>query len=343
MEREATQGQPIRVVYFGSPEFAVPTLEALSADSRFEVTLLVTSLDKAAGRGRGTSVPSVKEFAARTELPVFQPTSVNQPETRALLSATNADLFVVAAYGVIFGSKTLRLPRLPSVNLHASLLPAFRGANPIAAAILSGVTRTGVSLMVMEADLDTGPVLASSDLPIDSMDTTETLTAKLAMLGAKLVPDALVEYALGKTIPRPQLGDPTMTRPLTKLDGWIDWGQPAQYLERFVRAMWPWPRAWTSIGVRDPPSLLQLHRATAQPNWSPSNVYGGPGTFAVKEGRPMVVCGDGMLEIEIGQVSGGRPLSGAELVRGRRLVNGEVLGQFGAPPPQPAFWRPVEG
>ena len=177
-------GNPLRVVFFGTPEYAIPTLEMLVSDPRFDVRLVVTQPDRPAGRRHQLTAPPVKIAAEKFVLPVYQPDSLRSPANRELLIGVQADVFIVAAYGRIFGEKTLAIPRSGCINLHASLLPAYRGASPIAAAILNGEATTGVSLMKMELGLDTGPVYRSINTAISPDDTTDVLTARLALLGA---------------------------------------------------------------------------------------------------------------------------------------------------------------
>jgi methionyl-tRNA formyltransferase len=319
---------PLRTAFFGTPDFAVPILKRVATDDQFEVVLVVTQPDRPTGRGRRIEPPPVKQAAEHFGLPVAQPASLRVEMARQSLVAADADLFVVAAYGLIFGRKTLALPRLGCVNVHASLLPRYRGASPITAALLNGDEETGIALMVMESGLDTGPVIASTAMSIESADTTESLTARLAELGAGLAVDAIPRWASGElvAVPQPAQGA-SIVRPLTKADGWIDWSQSADLLERQVRAMWPWPRAWTTAGDRS----LQVHAASvvpARPGLPPGMVVDDVGSL-------MVTCGDGALALQVVQPAGSRPMSGAELLAGRRVRPGDRLGISGAPPPRP--------
>ncbi|MBA3336929.1 MAG: methionyl-tRNA formyltransferase [Chloroflexia bacterium] len=335
------QARVIRIVFFGTPAFAVPTLNVLVGDPRFEVVLVVTPPDGEAGRGRRTSPSPVKIAALQRGLPLIQPTRLGQFATRDVLAAAQADLFVVAAYGEIFGPKSLALPRLASVNLHASLLPRFRGASPISAALLSGLERTGISLMIMDTGLDTGPILTTREVAIATEDTTATLTNKLARLCAEFVPDALACFIAGELVSRPQRGEGSITRTLTKFDGWINWYQPARTLALFVRAMWSWPRAWTTTNNGVHSSYLQIHSASVHPASGETGSASVPGTVIVEDDRLLIRCEDGLLEVETGQVAGGRPVNGAELIRGRHLSAGQQLGRTGAPPPRPPLWLSV--
>jgi methionyl-tRNA formyltransferase len=320
----------LTVVFFGTPAFAVPPLRALAADPRFAVTLVVTQPDRPAGRGRRLEAPPVKGAAEALGLPVYQTGALRTAAERAPLVASDADLFVVAAFGVIFGVKTLAIPRLGCVNVHASLLPAYRGASPIAAALLAGEGRTGVSLMVMARGLDTGPVFAAADLDIEPANTTASLTGRLSELGADLAVRAIPRYAVGELTPRPQGPGATLTRPLVKADGWLDWARPAEELERRVRAMWPWPRAWTTIAGEAGQAVLQVHAVRVSPLTGAEDPV--PGTVLVDGGALAVATGAGGLVLETAQLPGGRPLPGSALRSGRHLKPGDVLGRVGAPP-----------
>ena len=301
-----------RIVFFGTPDFAVPTLRYLTADRQFEIALVVSQPDRPAGRGRRLESPPVVVAARELNLPVYQTATLRQAAAREPLVAAAADLFVVAAFGLIFGPQTLALPRLGCVNVHASLLPSYRGAAPISAAILNGDEATGVTLMQMEPGLDTGPMLARSTEPITAADTTATLTERLALTGARLAAAQLAAYVGGELqpVPQPATGA-SLTRPLRKADGRLDWGMPAAQLEREVRAFWPWPRAWTEFGG----STLQVHEATVIPDLAIT-----PGTVLLDSGALIVACGAGGLELHRIQLAGGRPMLVTDWLAGRPLV-----------------------
>ncbi len=298
----------VRIVFFGTPDYAVPSLVALAADERIRIPLVVSQPDRPAGRGRQLTPPAVKHAAIELDLPVYQPESLRTEADRSLIADASADLFVVAAFGKIFGPKLLALPRMGSINLHASMLPDFRGANPIAAAILEGNFRTGVTLMGMESGLDTGPILAQRSIDIERSDTTASLKPRLAQLGAQLLIDSIDELIAGQLPAVPQDdAQATLTRPMVKADGWIHWSQPAIDIERQIRAMWDWPRAWTTLDE----SPIQIHRATVLPG--PSEARPGEVTFR-PEGA-VASTGDGDLVIEIAQAAGGKPLPGEVVFR----------------------------
>lgn len=321
------RAEPIRVIYFGTPAYAVPALRVLIEDPRVVVPLVVTQPDRPAGRGRKMTPPPVKALAIELDIPVYQPESLRTEVDRAPIAAIDADLFVVAAFGKIFGPKFLALPRLGAVNLHASLLPRYRGASPISAALLEGEQETGVTLMQMDTGLDTGPMLASRALSISPDDTTASLTPRLGQLGAELLIDSFQDLIEGRLNPTMQNDDDaSLTRPLVKADGWIDWNQSAVQIERQVRAMWDWPRAWTSL--RGEP--MQIHRASVLD----TDAAEAPGTAALSDNRAVVATGQGQLVIEIAQNAGGKPLPGTSWLQ-QTLAEGSVLGSEGAPPAPP--------
>ena len=336
-ERATSVTDRLRIVFFGTPEFAVPTLERLATTDGFDVALVVTQPDRRAGRGRRLEASPVEQFATGRALPIFQPDTLRETGTRAVLEAANADLFVVAAYGRILGPRTLAIPRLGCVNVHASLLPRYRGASPVAAAILQGEAQTGVSLMVMEPGLDTGPVVATSTCPIAPTDTTASLTHRLALVGAGLAIESIPAFAGGELSARPQPSTgASYARPLVKADGWLDWTRPASELERRVRAMWPWPRAWTTAGD-DPPRTIQIHAVEAA-----SSAGGHPGEVFELGPNLAVACGAGALVLRTVQSPGGRPMPGAALLAGRHLRCGDRLGVAGQPSTSPLV-TPVAG
>lgn len=333
-----TQGaRPFSVVYFGTPEYAVPALDALAADARFSVTLVVTQPDRRMARSSRLQPPPVKEAAERLAIPVYQPESLRTSNERAPLEDANADLFVVAAYGVIFGPKTLALPAFGCVNLHASLLPKYRGASPISAAILAGDAETGVTLMRMDRGMDTGSIIAMQSIPIGAQETTGSLTARLANVGAQLAIDAIPRWLDRELVETPQPAqNASLVRPLVKADGWIDWAGSAGSIERLIRAMQPWPRAWTTLP--DGSSLQILAARIAE------ETELLPGHVAIVGKRVLVGAGNGTLELVTAQPAGSGPQDAYALAQGRRLYSDMILGATGAPvaPPTPMI-QPAAG
>lgn len=293
---------PARIIFMGTPEFAVPGLTALARREDIDLRLVVTQPDRPAGRGKKLVSPPVKVAAEQLGLPILQTDSLRHPEVKQRIIDEQPDLVVVAAFGMILGKWILELPRYGCVNLHASLLPKYRGASPISAAILAGDAITGVTLMQMDRGLDTGCMLDTIEMPIGEIDTTESLTPRLADAAAKLL-DARLSDILAGTLPCvPQPDGATETRQLTKEDGRIDWAQPAAAIERQVRAMWSWPRAWTDLadGTR-----LQIHAAESQPITAHA-----PGAIRIDGGEVHVGTGQGTLILRRIQLPGGTPVEG---------------------------------
>lgn len=325
---ESLAAEPIHVAYFGTPDYAVPALTVLAADPRVCVDLVITQPDRPVGRGRKLTAPPVKLAAEALGFDVYQPESLRTAGDREPIERVQADLFIVAAFGKIFGPRLLALPRLGSVNLHASILPDYRGASPISAAILEGQFRTGITLMQMDTGLDTGPILAQRSIDILSADTTASLTPRLARLGAELLIDSLDQLIEGGFLAQLQdEADATITRPMVKADGWIDWTRSARDIERQVRAMWDWPRAWTTMDGMP----LQIHRAAVGSNRSDKE----PGSVLIGTDGVVVATGDGDLVIEVAQLAGGKPLLGAivleDAVRGQKRlgIEGEPVSVAG--------------
>ncbi len=301
-----TSKEQPRVVFMGSPAFAVPILEALAA--AYPVVGVVTQPDRPAGRGRRLTPPPVKEAAQALGLPVMQPRRLKAPEAVEQLVAWAPDLIVVAAYGQILRPNVLALPRYGAINVHASLLPRWRGASPIQHAILAGDRETGITIMLMDEGLDTGPILSQRSLPIAPEDTAATLSPKLARLGATLLLETLPPYLQGTLQPRPQPEEGVTYAPLLKKeDGRLDFTQPAEVLARQVRAFDPWPGTFMEwAGGR-----LKVLQAEALERPSP-----GPGRPLVVEGFPAVGTGAGVLLLRRVQPAGRRPMPGDAFLRG---------------------------
>lgn len=326
--------RPIRIIYFGTPAYAVPALKALVSDPQFDVALVVTQPDRPAGRGRLLQASAVKLVATELGLPVFQPESLRTAEARKPLDDIGADLFIVAAYGLIFGPKTLSIPRLGCLNLHASLLPKYRGASPISAAILSDDDVTGVTLMRMNAGMDTGDIVAMRATAVLPEDTTGSLTGRLAALGAELAVTEIPRWIEGDVIGEPQSSnDASYVRPLVKADGWINWSKPAVEIERQIRAMQPWPRAWTTLPNG---ATLQITRSSVV-----KGVDLEPGRVQVAGKDIVVSTVEGALRLCRVQPAGSGEVDGYALIQGRRLADGNVVGELGAPDPPPPMIQPA--
>lgn len=305
----------------GTPDFAVPMLEVLTAAHFVDVVGVVAQPDRPAGRGRRLVPPPVKRVALERGLPLFQPQSLRTPDAVAQLAAWQPDVIVVAAFGQILQQDVLDLPPHGCLNIHASLLPRWRG-NPIAAAILAGDEITGVTIMQMDAGLDTGPILAQREEPIRPDDTRPTLEERLAQLGAELLMETLPPYLAGDLLPWPQPGEgATYARRLRKEDGLLDWSRPAVELDRQVRALNPWPGAFTTWRGKQ----LKVLRAVPLPGWRGD---GPPGTVvACDDGATIaVITGEGALRLEEVQLAGKRSMDIAAFLCGQRECVG---GQFG--------------
>ncbi len=302
----------------GSPDFAVPCLEALVAAGH-DVALVVTQPDKPAGRGGAMTPPAVKVAAERLGLPVIQPTKLRPPEVAAGLAATGAELAVVVAYGRILPPAILAAFPRGCINVHGSLLPAYRGAAPIQWAVIDGKAETGVTIMQLDEGMDTGPMLASRALAIGPDETAGELFARLAPLGAALLVDTLAALAAGTVAATPQpTAGASHARMLTKDDGRIDFARPCAQVAAHARGVDPWPGAVAYLGA----DAAKLFGVRARPG----AVAAAPGTVvAIDEAGAHVACTDGVVVVRELQLPGRKRLSARELANGRRLAVGDRL------------------
>jgi methionyl-tRNA formyltransferase len=323
----------LRIIYMGTPYFAVPALNVLVQGSApgvvlpegYEIVTVVTRPDKPAGRGREIAFSPVKQAALSHGLAVWQPGSFKKSENSAALAAYSADLYIVAAFGQILPQVVLDQPRYGTLNIHASILPKYRGPDPIAEAILQGDKETGVSIMLLDAGVDTGPILLKRNIVLTEDDTTGSLTLKLAELGAQALLEALPLWVASKITPVPQDGQQAShTRMLSKENGKISWDLPATVLARQVRAYMPWPGSYTYWRGK----LLKI--VTAHPISVESPVPGTPGTVCIREeaGHQVlaVITGSGLLAVKHLQLAGKRAMGAGEFLRGYSQIVGEVLG-----------------
>jgi methionyl-tRNA formyltransferase len=297
---------PHSVVFMGSPDFAIPTLRALSAE--YPIAGVITQPDKQAGRGRNLTPPPVKLAAQELGLPFIQPRRLREPDAMAQLRAWAPDLIVVAAFGQILRADVLDLPSLGCINVHASLLPRWRGAAPIQAAILNGDKLGGVTIMRMDPGIDTGEILTQVTTPIQPDETAGSLGARLAALGAELLIPTLADYLSGKVTPQPQDASlATYAGMLKKEDGHLDFSQPAELLERRIRAYNPWPGAYTSVNGL----MLKVHLAHVVPQ---NDIQAGQ-TY-VYQRQPAIGTSDGLLILDVVQPAGKKSMDGKAFLSG---------------------------
>jgi methionyl-tRNA formyltransferase len=310
----------LRVVFMGSPEFAVPSLEQLVLNG-YEVAAVYVQPDRPAGRGRLLAEPPVKSAALKLGLTVIQPETLRTPEVITRLAAFTPDVIVVCAYGQILPKGVLEIPPYKCLNVHFSLLPKYRGASPVAAALLAGDEFSGVTIMLLEPRLDTGPVLAQAAVGISPADDAGTLTSKLGSVGASFLLEALTAWRRNEIRPFPQdENKATYFSQIKKGDGLIDWSLSAPDIARRVRAFNPWPGCYTMWRGK------QLKILAAEP--LPQTESPGPGLVALLPGRGdelIIGAGKGALKVLRLQLEGKKAVSAAEFLRGQRNFIGEKL------------------
>ncbi|HEX6749782.1 MAG TPA: methionyl-tRNA formyltransferase [Longimicrobium sp.] len=310
----------MRIVFWGTPEFALPALRALG-DEGHDVAAVVTQPDRPAGRGRAVTPSCVKEEAEREGIPVLQPEKARGDDFIAELRALDADLSVVVAYGQILRPEVLAVPRLGSINIHGSLLPELRGAAPVQWAIIRGLETTGVTIMRMDAGLDSGPMLLRVEEPIEPDESACELAGRLAEIGAEALVEALALLEAGQLVQ--ELQDdakatyaPKLTREMAR----IDWAKPAAEVSRWIRGLDDVPGAWSPLGSRGP---VKLFRPRVE------GAGGEPGTVLEaddNEAGVLIACGDGAVRVREVQPPGKRRMNAAEWVRGRGVAAGDRFG-----------------
>lgn len=315
--KQSMSTSPIRLVFLGTPELARTILVSLSDTPGLQLLAVGCQPDRPSGRHLQPTAPPVKTEAVARNLPVLQPARAGDPQFLAQLRELHPDLIVVAAYGQLLPPALLEIPRLGCLNVHTSLLPRWRGAAPIQWAIASGDAETGVTLMKMDAGLDTGPILRSATTPITADDTGQTLHDRLATLGGDLLRQIIPDYAAGRLIPHPQPTEGvTYARKITRADGRIEWSQPAGVLFNRLRAFTPWPGAFCFLPGAPRPRLLKVHQARPEPGERETT----PGTVIDPGPQGLVVaCGKGSLRLTEVQLEGGRRLSAAEFLAGHSV------------------------
>jgi methionyl-tRNA formyltransferase len=296
-----------RIVFMGSPDFSLPTLRALA--NAYEVVGVITQPDRASGRGRELKAPPVKTLALEMGIPVMQPEKLRQPDAMEQLRTWNPDMIVVAAFGQILRKDVLDLPRCGCINVHASLLPRWRGAAPINAAILAGDEETGVTIMVMDVGLDTGPMLSKKSIRLTPEDTAGSVFDKLSTLGADLLIETLPDYLSGKLQPTPQPEAGMTYAPMMKKEeGHLNFSHDVHELERRVRAFNPWPGAFMDLDG----ALLKVHRARVEEG------NAAEGQRLIIRDQPAVGARGGILILEEVQPAGKKSMSGKSFLAGAR-------------------------
>ena len=315
----------MRIVFCGTPEFAVPSLRALLANPEFSLEAVVTQPDRPRGRGQHVSPSAVKEVAAQAGVRIYQPASMKSDEARDFVAEIKPDAIVIIAYGQIIPRRLLDIPRLGWLNLHGSLLPKYRGAAPIAWAIINGERKTGLTTMRLDPGLDTGPILMRRETEIGGDETAPELAKRMADLGAPLVAESLIKLDRGEIAPIPQ--DPrqaTYAPILTKEHGRIDWLLTAGEIYSRIRGLAPWPGAYTAFRGK-------LCHIWGRPNASvaagDSAATQESGSLIVSNLAIEVLCGKGTrLQLETVQLEGRNRISAREFANGARLASGERFG-----------------
>lgn len=308
---------PLKIIFMGTPELSSASLEKLAQNPQFQIPLVVTQPDKPKGRDLKLQPPPVKLLAQKFNLPVLQPPGARDENFISQLRELKPDLIAVVAYGHILPQTILDLPAFSCLNVHTSLLPKYRGAAPIQWAIANGETETGVTIIKMDAGMDTGPILAQKRTAILPEDDSATLHQRLAQLGAELLLETIPGYVGGKIPPKPQSADASHAPKIKKEDGQIDWNRSAQSLLDRLRAFTPWPGAFTSLKTESKSSLLKFWRAEVVEK------SGGAGEIlSADESGIVIACGKNALRILELQPEGGRRMSAREFLAGHPLKPG---------------------
>jgi methionyl-tRNA formyltransferase len=320
----------LRLVFCGTPEFAVPTLKHLLAQSDFEIVSLITQPDRPKGRGREISFSPVKEAALAAKVPVHQPQKIRDPQTEALLQDLAPDCIVIIAYGQIIPARLLGIPKLGWINLHASLLPKYRGAAPINWAIVNGETRTGLTTMRIDAGMDTGEMLLQREMAIEPKETAPELATRMSACGGTIMAETLRGLAAGGITPKPQNHAQASYAPmLKKEDGRIDWQRPATEICNRMRGFAPWPGAYTtfrgqSCHVWGEPVSKEKEVDVGVPSGA---IGAAPGTLSGGEYELFVSCGDAtVLRVQAVKLEGRKSVKAADFANGARLKSGERFG-----------------
>jgi methionyl-tRNA formyltransferase len=311
----------MNLIFCGTPQFAVPTLEKLMS-AGLSPQLVMTNPDEPRGRGHRVQPSPIKQVAERHGLEIYQPARLKDPATQAFLSKYQPDAMVVVAYGHIIPPWMIDLPQVGCINLHASILPRYRGAAPVAWAIVRGEKETGVTTMKIDVGMDTGDILLVQPEPIRDDDTTETLSERLSVMGADLMVETLRKLERGEIVPQPQDSSlATLAPRLKKSDGRVDWTRPAFELARRVRGFTPWPGAYTTFRGKN------LHIWRAEALLASGGTALALGAISTEGGKLAVAAGDGtQLLLEEVQLEGRKRLPARDFMNGARVQSGEILG-----------------
>ncbi len=318
----------MRVIFMGTPKYAVPFLQSL-LDMGEDIVGVVTMPDKPVGRKQEIQEPPVKVLAQKKNIPVFQPVKINETSSLAALKSLNPDLAIVVGFGQILSQKLLDLPKQGTINVHFSLLPKYRGASPIQAAIIKGEEKTGISTMFLVRKLDSGPVLLQREVPIEQKDTTVTLTEKLTKAGVEVLQETIALIRQGKAEAKPQdESQSSYAALLVKESGLIDWQKNSRELYNFVRGMYPWPGAFTFYEHGGRKHMLKIWEAEEIPRIELNHKTAANGTILeiLKNHGFAVKCEQGGLLLTRVQSEGGKVMPAYNFVIGHHLKKGDVLG-----------------
>src|SRR5467141_625103 len=318
----------MRIVFCGTPQFAVPTLKHLLAQSNFEIVGVITQPDRPRGRGQEVFFSPTKEAALAANLPVHQPEKIRAPENETLLQKLAPDCAVIIAYGQIIPARLLPIPKLGWINLHASLLPKYRGAAPINWAIVNGETRTGVTTMRIDVGMDTGEMLLQREIEIGARDTAPELAVRMAEAGAPLMAETLRGLAAGTIAPKPQNHAEASYAPmLKKEDGRIDWKRPEIEIYNRMRGFAPWPGAYTTFRGQTCHVWGEAVSKEGSVSLPSSPKAAGPGTLFAEKNELFVCCGDAtVLCVSVVQVEGRKRVKATDFANGARLKSGQRFG-----------------
>jgi methionyl-tRNA formyltransferase len=314
----------MKIVFCGTPAFALPALQQLIAEPDFLIQAVITQPDRPRGRGNQVSVSPIKQAALEAGLEVFQPEKIRHEPAYEFLKTLDPDAIVIIAYGQIIPARLIAIPRLGWINLHASLLPHYRGAAPINWAILNGETRTGVTTMQIDPGLDTGPTLMKTEIEIGADETAPELAARLSQAGAPLMAETLRKLNRGEIVPMPQDNSrATFAPPLKKEDGHIDWAERAQKIYNRIRALQPWPGTFTAFRGQ----LCHIWGRPASETTAGLAPSLSPGSIIATGKQVLVACGHGtFLQLEYAQLEGRKRITAQEFANGARLQPGERFG-----------------